>query len=280
MGEWKSEHIAAGIMTETKFPKDMAKLVRTQLLRRGLASPEPAILVDLFETMYFASQKTEESRPIRFHIVYLDPGSAKSRGAIASWNYIPLAEPIPATVPNFVKIAEASDPRASSLAVYPDEEGRLCIFGLVDQGNSQYGYVTYETDDTHPYPGLFQASILDVGHIVATVGFEKVAELRAGNLLNRPIDVLSNGPVLERLHVGINSYIHRIREALLKDDPGLDSRMTVVRPVQWRPEWTELFTDTWISVLVRLLLRVQNYDHGGAILITSDEFSAVVEPTA
>jgi len=257
-------------MTATKFPRDMASLVRSQLSRRGQAPPDLPVLVELFEALYFASLQTEESQRIALHVVYLDPAGANSSRSIAGWSYIALAEPVPVTVSNFVKIAEASDPRASSFAVYQDGEGRLQIYGLVDQGNSQYGYVTYESDDTHPYPGLFQASILDAGHIVATAGFEKIAELRAGALSDRPVDVLSGGPVLERLQGGIDAYIRRIREALGADKPELDYRLKAVRALPWREEWSRMCADTWISVLVRLLLRIQNYGHGGAILITSD----------
>jgi hypothetical protein len=257
-------------MTATKFPRDMARLVRSQLSRRGRVPPGLPVLVELFEALYFASLQTEESQRIALQVVYLDPGDTNSSGAIAGWSYIRLAEPVPATVSNFVKIAEASDPRASSLAVYQDGGGRLQIYGLVDQGNSQHDYVTYESDDTHPYPGLFQASIVDAGHIVATAGFEKIAELRAGRLSDQPIDVLSGGPVLERLHAGIEAYVHRIREALRDNDPGLDYRLKAVRTLPWRGEWSRLCTDTWISVLVRLLLRIQNYGHGGAILITPE----------
>jgi hypothetical protein len=257
-------------MTATKFPKDMARVVRSQLLRRGQVPPDLQVLVELFEALYFASLQTEESERIALHVVYVDPAETRSSRSIAGWSYVQLAEPVRATVANFVKIAEASDPRASSFAVYQDSEGRLQIFGLVDQGNSQYDYLTYESDDTHPYPGLFQASIVEAGHIVATAGFEKIAELKAGRLSDQPIDVLSGGPVLERLHAGIDAYIHRIREALREENPGLDYRLKAVRALPWREEWSRLCADTWISVLARLLLRIQNYGHGGAILITPD----------
>src|ERR1700752_1311404 len=54
-------------------PKDLASTVHLELLRRSANPPPLEILVGLFESMYFASLKTEESKPVLFHVVYLDP---------------------------------------------------------------------------------------------------------------------------------------------------------------------------------------------------------------
>src|SRR5918995_1834446 len=62
-------------MPANQFPKDFADAVCTELRKRVSYCPQPEILVDLFETMYFASLTTEESQPVVFNIVYLDPNN-------------------------------------------------------------------------------------------------------------------------------------------------------------------------------------------------------------
>ena len=110
-------------------PKNLAEIVYSELKERSLPYPNVEILIDLFESMYFASLKTDESQPITFHAVYLDPDNPDPhpprRISRDRWSYVRLAEPIPLTIPNLVKIAQASDPRTSSFAVYYGASERL-----------------------------------------------------------------------------------------------------------------------------------------------------------
>lgn len=46
------------------FPADLATHVRAQLLDRGDRAPSQSTLTKLFETLYFASLKREETQPI------------------------------------------------------------------------------------------------------------------------------------------------------------------------------------------------------------------------
>jgi hypothetical protein len=52
---------------------DLAQAVRNAVRSRGGKSLAKRTLVQLFELMYYVSLRTEESQPITFHIVYLDP---------------------------------------------------------------------------------------------------------------------------------------------------------------------------------------------------------------
>jgi hypothetical protein len=123
-------------MPANQFPQDFADAVCAELRERTSFCPQRKILVDLFESMYFASLKTEESQPIVFHIAYLDPDNPDpdppERMVKDRWSTVKLAKPIPVTIPNLSKIAKASDPRTSSLAVFPNRHGRLSIWGLID----------------------------------------------------------------------------------------------------------------------------------------------------
>jgi len=71
--------------------------------------------------MYFASLKTEESKPVLFHIVYLDPEKPDPKPPKTlvhdRWRCVQLFPPIALNSASFAKIAPASDPRTSAFAV-------------------------------------------------------------------------------------------------------------------------------------------------------------------
>jgi hypothetical protein len=101
-------------MPANQFPEDFADAVCSELSRRASFCPQREIIVALFESMYFASLKTEESQPVIFHIVYLDPANPDpdppERIVKDRWSSVKLAKTIPVTIPNLIKIAKASDP--------------------------------------------------------------------------------------------------------------------------------------------------------------------------
>lgn len=160
------------------------------------------------------------------------------------------------TVSNIVKLAKASDPRTSSFAVYHDKNGKLFIWGMVDQGNTYHEFVNLDCSGGWSRPGVFQAHVVGVGHIVILRELEKLAELKQDLLIGGSTNVLRNGPVLEKLKPGISAFIAEVRKKVGDDKLFKD----------WQ---TELSRD-WLSSFCRILLRVQNFHHGGAILITPD----------
>lgn len=250
-------------MPINKLPSDFAKVVCEELEKRVSNCPQVDTLIDLFELMFFASLKTEEQQPITFHIVYLDPEAPDPKPpkniVKDRWSYVKFAEPISATISNFIKIAEASDPRTSSLAIYSDKKGKLFIWGLIDQGNHYHNFVNYDAESGPERPGIFQASISGIGHLVAYKAYWKIAELKVNTIVRDSIDVLTGGPIYETLWIGIESYLNTIKTKVSK---------TVYEE---RDHWDSSLASYWLSSINRILLRIQNYKHGGAILITPDE---------
>jgi hypothetical protein len=72
------------------------------------------------------------------------------------------------------------------------------------------------------------------------------------------VDVLSSGPVFQKLRPQIVRHIVEILECVGPE--ALDSA----------DDWPASLANTWIASLCRLLLRCQNYRHGGALLITPE----------
>ena len=253
----------------SSHPSDLAEAVFYELQRRyhdrrkrGGVCPSLEGLTNLFESMYFASLGTEEGEHIVFHVVYLDPADPDPDRPMISpayrWTGVRFATSIPATIPNLVKIAMASDPSTSSLALYHDADGRLFVWGLVDQGNRYHDYITHATPRGGERPGLFQASIIGIGRVAAFIGYEHIAELRVNTILSVPHDVLADGPIRDILQPGIQAYIDSIRSKLPEG------------VYEQRADRDARLTGHWLSSLSHLLLRVQDLRRGGAILITAD----------
>lgn len=130
---------------------------------------------------------------------------------------------------------------------------------MIDQGNQYYSFLNNASSSGPWRPGLFQASIAGAGHIVVYADYAKLAELRVDRLISRTYDVFRRGPVFEQLLPGIETYISEVTAAVGND---IFSK---------RGHWPYSLAGYWISSLCSLILRVQGFKHGGALLLTSAE---------
>jgi hypothetical protein len=245
-----------------KTAKNLAESVCAELRKRHAVVPNEKIIINMFETMYYSSLRTEESVPVTFHVVFMDPGQPESKPQRAPvqdrWSFIPFAEPIEFSIPNLVKIAKSSDLRTSSFVVWPDKNEALFIWGLVDQQNRFHKFLNRSADTQADRPGLFQASVEGIGVIIVYIRYERVAELRVNELIRYSLDIFREGPIRELLNSGIGRHLRAVRSHIPDDiyhaGEGID----------------EFNTQQWLSMLCRILLRVQKIKNGGAILITPD----------
>ena len=247
--------------SSSSHPSDLAEVVFHELRRRyGGACPSLEVLTDLFESMYFASLGTEEGEPIRFSVVYLDPANPDpqppAHPAPDRWTSVRFGAPLPATIPNLVKLALASDPRFSAFALYHDADGRVFVWGLVELGSRQDDYLTHAADWAYDPPGLFQAAIVGTGSVAASIGYDRIGELKLNAMRSMQHDVLAEGPIRDSLQPGIRAFLAAIRGALPR---GVYER---------RADREASLTGEWLSAFSRLLLGVYRLRHGGAVLIT------------
>jgi hypothetical protein len=246
---------------KSKTPQNLAESVCAELRKRHVAFPDESVIIEMFETMYYASLRTEESEPVTFHVVFLDPAQPDPkppRNPVRDrWSFIPFAEPIQLTVSNLVKIAKSSGLTTSSLVIWPGPEGELFICGLVDQQNRFHKFLNRSAEVEAERPGLFQVSVEGIGVVVVYMRYEKVAELRINELIRNSLDIFGESPVRDILGIGIEEHLKTLRESL----PGTLFEL---------PQNEEVHTQQWLSVLCRILLRVQKLRNGAALLITPD----------
>jgi hypothetical protein len=245
-----------------KQPTDLALAVANELKKRRRQALPMEVLNELFDILYFTSLRTEEAQPVVCYVVYIDPDNPDPKPPIRilknRWNYVSLGERIPFTVSSLLKIAKASDPRTSSFAIYHDKNRRLFIWGLVDQGNRYHEFINFDSDSGPERPGLFQASILGVGHLAAYYEYDRIAELRIDKLILESHDILRRGPISDLLKNGIDRFVASVSAES-------ESMVDVLDP-----EWSDSLQDDWVKTLCRLLLRIRNYHHGGSLLFSPD----------
>jgi hypothetical protein len=243
-----------------KYSKDLARLVRDYLETKEEHPPTLAVIEKLFEVMFFASLQREEAQLISCRVALVNrdkPDPDPPERIVADrWSYFPLSEELPFTVSNLVKLSQAVDPWGSTMAVHADSDGKLSIWGLIDQSLHFSTYLVKESDTGVEMPGIFQASIIGVGEIAAYRRDVLVGHLRYDSLLGRQHRVFEAGP----LHAKMMPWIERFQRRVIEK-----ANQEAYRS---RDHWDDSLEDFWSSALCRLLIGIHRYGHGGAVLIS------------
>jgi hypothetical protein len=248
----------------TKSVADLAKIVDRRLKHDGVTSPGIRALTDLFEAVYLTSLRTEEGKPLQVRIVLVDPSDPDPdapRPGYARpdrWKITKLAEQLPLTVPTLIKLSKAVDPWSSSLACYYDADDQFFVWGLVDQTVNFNTQLVRESDaGGYAPPGIFQVVAAGIADLSVYREFSFVARLQQDRLLKQQNNVFFFGPVMDRLSGGVENQIESVRQSLEKP-----LRKTI-------KNWDGNIADHRLSTLCRLLISIQRYRNGGAVLITN-----------
>jgi hypothetical protein len=160
------------------------------------------------------------------------------------------------TVRNLVKLAKAADPWSSCLAVYFNDKGNFYIWGLIDQTVHFNTLLMREREGGYSQPGLFHVQATGAADLTVYREWGFVARLAQDNLIRRQNRVFWTGPVSARLGVGIEKFLSRVL------------RGTEYRSYGDAPVDAAFLADRWIGTLCRVLISIQKYRHGGALLLT------------
>jgi len=240
-----------------QYPGHLAKLVATRLRSQHGNAPPEAVLTRLLETLYFASLKTDEGRPILCTVNFVDPEDRQHLGArrpADCWSHVPFDRPLPFDVRTLTKLGRAADPAVSSLAVYRDKKNKLFIWGMVDQEPRHSDYITLPAAATPDRPGLFQATITGPGNLSVYQNDVLIGSLEQNTLVEEYHDVLWSGPVHDMFASYLANYLH---------DTGCKSPPQITM--------SDLECELllrWLNAVCRILMNIQHYRHGGGLLIT------------
>lgn len=228
--------------------------------------PSLTILEELFRKLFLTSIKTEEAQSIKVTITFIDPAYStpeKERhqleNSINQWSCSAFKNNIDYTVKNLVKLSKAADPWSSSLAVNLDHSNKLVIWGMIDQAIHYQSFLNYEGESELYQPGLFQVTITDIGCLTVMYKYELLATLKQDILITNYIDIFNYGPISKLVNKFSSSFQSNITE--FHNQSALSSTSF---PEYWQAKANLL----WIQNISRILLRIQNYQHGGALIIT------------
>jgi hypothetical protein len=245
-------------------PADLARVVfnKIKVLKTSLPLPSQAVLNKLFENLFYASLKTEESDFIKVTITLInsenpDPKPPK-RIVKHRWNVIRFQENIDFDVKNIVKLSKAADPWSSSLAVDFNSKGKLFIWGLIDQSIHYQNYLHYESESGPEQPGIFQTSITAIGTLLVILDYDLIATLKQNILISNYVDVFKYGKVSEIIKSHSRILTDEI-DLFLKEYPNEENEV-----------WNDQPNNLWATTLSRILIRIQNYKHGGSFIITNE----------
>ena len=243
------------------YPKDLSAKVAAALRQRKLPVPPLGGLDRLFEVLFFASLKADELRTTKVSVIAIDPAAPDPtpppRIRQDRWSYITLGAPMELSAGVLSKLSQATDPRSSSLAIW-FKGARPYVWGLIDQQNGFFDFITYESESGPERPGLFQAVVTSPGWVTVYHEYERLAELRVSSISSRQPNVLWRGPVYSRLEAGISRYISRVQRRLREND----------RHFRVTSELRSTLASSWVQALSRLLLRTKAFHHGAAFLFT------------
>jgi hypothetical protein len=242
------------------YSKNLARQVHLRLTDKDGTQPPLDVLEQLFEVSYITSLKCEEGEPVSCRIAFVDRAnpdpSPPPRIKDQRWRHFPLEQDLPLNVRNLVKLSKAVDPWSSTLAVDLDAKGGLRIWGLIDQSIHHSRYVAKESKTGPQTPGIFQAVIEGVAEIAVFRRTTFLGRLRQDTLVTAEMGVLQLGPIHDKVLPAIRRLQMRIRSDV--GDTQYDRR----------GHSDDTFEDAWVSVLSRILIGIQRYGHGGAVLIS------------
>lgn len=251
---------------ENSTTKNLAEYVfkRLKTLNKGKSEVSISNLKKFFDLLYYTSMKTEEGDLIQVSLTLIDPNNPDPNPPemiVANrWNAIPFKSRIPLNVRSLIKLSNSADPWCSSIAVYFNEDNEFFAWGLIDQAIHYKRYVYYESDSGSPHPGLIRGSITGIGSIEAIHGFELVARLNQNNLIKQYVNVFHNSPIDQI----IEKFSFDSKQQLLK-------RIRREFPLEEQDyRWNFEIKSLWVETLCRILIGIQNFGHGGALLITEN----------
>jgi hypothetical protein len=189
--EARSVRAAAGY----SYPSDLARFVRDRWTDApgppGGADPLPdaAALEGFFAACYQASMLREEERPVVFRAVLANPAIFDPAGRPPEGlQRLDFPRPLPFDPRELRRLSVAADERRTLIGVWPDGDGGLRIWGLVNSGTRWLRDVRGGRQAGAPLPAAPVVRVEAPGRVEAYRGDKLVGKLQGGGLSGSRMD--------------------------------------------------------------------------------------------
>lgn len=266
-----------------QHPSDLASLVHEYLvadrarMHHDLSTlPELNDLTLLFETLFYLSLQTEEGQPVACSVVFMPPSkpvtSYPSKGPhvdVSASHRVRFPRALRYDIRTLSKLAHAADPRLTALGVW-SKRHELSIWGIVDQFPLHLERFTgWESQRQAGVPGLFYVRITAPGELTVYIADRIFAILRQNRLVSREYDALWHGPLSSLLNRYVLPFQCGVQRLVGDDLYGSAGKWFEGTDELYRcsEDFGSELRDFWLGTLCRVLLKVREYRHGGAIII-------------
>ncbi len=116
-----------------------------------------------------------------------------------------------------------------------------------------------ESESGYSPPGLFHVVMTGTADLTVYREYGLIARLAQDSLLKHQSNVFWAGPISNHLS-GVGTYLNAVH-----------NRLSPEFLVDWEHFWVGSLAEKWIATLCRILISIQRYRHGGALLITSSK---------
>ncbi len=223
----------------------------------------------LFAALFFASLRTEEQKPIRFAIAYVDPDNPDPKRPRVAMPHdralVRFDSRIEATAANLAKLAQAVDPHEAWMAVHSDAHGNPFVWALVDQMIHSTRFEQHGYGSQRPI-GAFTATVVAPGFVRADHLRGPIAVLNREAFTVGFSNVFLEGPVSRVLARYAETAAGAVKG---KFKPDIWARLTAdYSSIGVTPEGVVEFD--WLETFVHVISLVQDGGHGGAVLLVPD----------
>lgn len=273
---------------DPSYARQLATVVKRKLSQPSwrLKGRVPTIklLVQLFDTAYAVSLKTEEDQRLRCTLALMDRwfwlNGDKPRKRVMRCYPFGRPKPKPMFVEfgrwlpfepnNLIKLSQAADPSVSIVAVGENDEGQLVLFGLWDQILHASRFLSREVDKPSSIPGELLCAIEGPGRLSVYRGFRFVAGLDRIKIVKKLSNPITAGPIRKALLLTAISRITSEVSTVEKDYKAFTNLR--VHTQKWLLGFLE---KQWLNVVARVVDGIKRYGHGGAVVMTSSRIEVL-----
>jgi hypothetical protein len=247
-----------------KYPKDLVDLIKISWKENKSVAeyfeklPADDILNNLLEVAYHSSFMTEESRRVRFSLIFCPKDNE-----IIGNNYgkIEFDKNRNFSITEIFRLAPATDPSNVLIGTETNEQNQLKIWGLLNIGSSWRNFIRGETGSAFLPPGFLTVTSSEPGNLTISCAGITLIDLRQGRYFKPTSGIFNEGPVAD--------FFKDTKELICTDVLNNLDNEFYGQTVSIRDD----FKKAPQGFIERVLFQIREKYHGGILIIVPDDFT-------